>query len=453
VIPWSDWAPGKSKGSDTEYCSKELARYYAQGSRYYSSEGGWVFAPNGLGYIISMRVLWNTREAEQVEAIKKDFFEKAFGAASGPMAKFYELIDGKNKPLLSADLLGRLYRQLDAAVKSAANDPAVLRRLADLATYVRYAELLQAKKTDNSSKNSLALMEHLARMRSNQMLQTRGIYRYYHPGRLKESSLVDWNKAKPFTEEEALALIKPGIANNPLLTFIPVNFSDEYRPVINPAQTPRRTGVTQRRFRTFYAYITRPDKMLELEVTGGLIKQYRNRGNIKINLYQIGGASSTGERETLVDSNFSVPPDGKMHTIALKPQNAGLHKITVDDGGDMTQVDWKPAIPIVMAASMEHKLSPTAVRINFYIYVPKGTKHLGFYANAKTGSLSNPAGRTVLTFDKSSAIGFYDIPVDTGQDGKLWEFKDVTGDFAMMTIPPVAARSGGEMLLPEEIKE
>ena len=452
VLPWSYWAPGKSKGSNTEYCSKELEKYYAKGSRYYSSEGGWVFGQNGLGYFISMRVLWNIQEAKQAEAIKQDFFKKAFGTASEPMAKFYELIDGKNKPLLSADLLGRLYRQLDIAVKSAVNDQAALRRLADLTTYVRYVELLQAKNTDNSSKNNFTLLEHLTRMRSNQMLHTYGAYHYYQRTNPKERNQVDWNTAKPFTVEEALAFIQPGISSNPLLTFAPVNFSDEYRPAINLAPTPRCAGVTQRGERFFYAYITHPEKKLELEVTGGLIKHYRNRGNVKINLYQIGGASATGERETLVDSNSSVPPDGKTRQVALKPQNAGLHKITVDDGSDMTQIDWKPTTPMIMAAGVEHKLSLPRLT-SFYIYVPKGTKQLGFYTSAKVGSLCNPTGKAVLTFDKNSACGFRDIPVEAGQDGKLWQFKNTTGDFAMLTVPPVAARSETELLLPEEVKE
>lgn len=452
VIQWGECAPGKSRGSNTEYCGRELAKYYEKGSRYYSSEGGWGFGPNGLGYYISMRVLWNTQEANQVEAIKQDFFEKAFGEASVPMAKFYELIDGRNKPLLSTDLLGRLYRQLGTAVKLASNDPAVLRRLADLTTYVRYAELLQARHSDNSNKNLLALIEHVARMRSNQMLHTYGFYRHYLRFNPKECKQIDWDNARPFTVDEALGLIQPGIANNSLLTFAPVSFSDEYRPVANPAKVTRCSGVTQRGLRTFYAYITHPADKLELEVTGGLIEKYRDRGNVKIKLYQIGGASATGERETLVDSNSSAPPDGMMRKIILTPQNAGLHKITVDDGCDKTRIDWKQDMKMVMSASLENKLS-LPQRGDFYVYVPKGTKQLGFYSNAKGGSLCNPAGKTELTFDKNSARSFRDIPVTAGQDGKLWQFKNVVGDFAMLTIPPVAARSGGEMLLPEEVKE
>ncbi|MFA6291179.1 MAG: DUF4838 domain-containing protein [Victivallales bacterium] len=452
VINWSAWSPGKSRGSNTEHCSKGLLRYYEQGSRFYSSEGGWVFGPNGLGYYISMRVLWNTQEAAQVEAIKQDFFRKSFGAAAEPMAKFYDLIDGKNKPLLSANLLGLLYRQLDAAVKSVANDPAVLRRLADLTTYVRYAELLQAKESDNSSKNNLKLIEHVARMRSNQMLQTLEASRYYLRYMPKECEQVDWNKAKPFSLEEALGLIQPGIANNPLLSFTPVNFSDDYRPMTKQTQTPRCDGVIQGNARNFYAYITHPEKKLELEVTGGLIKHYQNRGNVKINLYQIGGASETGELETLVDSNSDVPPDGEKHLVALKAKNAGLHKITVADGNDRTKIDWAPTIPVVMAASMEQKLSLPLVH-SFYVYVPKGTKQIGFYTNTKCGSLCNPEGKEVLTFDKNSSSGFPAIIVKSGQDGKFWKFKEVKGVFAMLTIPPIAARSGAEMLIPEEVKE
>ncbi len=67
----------------------------------------------------------------------------------------------------------------------------------------------------------------------------------------------------------------------------------------------------------FFVWIDDPQSPLELKITGGLIAHYRDRGNVRIDLWKVGGPSETGERETKVAHDASVPPDGEEHTVRL----------------------------------------------------------------------------------------------------------------------------------------
>jgi len=171
---------------------------------------------------------------------------------------------------------------------------------------------------------------------------------------------------------------------------------------------------------------------------------------VKIDLWQIGGASETGERETHVAHDESVPPDGVERTVKLQTKETGLHKITLSDGSDMTLVSWAPGTPMTILSTLD---SPAQLgsRWNLCFYVPKGTKVVGLYADG-LGSLQDGSGKTVFTFDGHKA-GFHSLPVAPGQDGTLWRFVNSTGTRRLMTVPPCLARSGSELLLPREVVE
>jgi len=51
----------------------------------------------------------------RVAALRADFLDRAFGPAREPMDRFYWLIEGSHRPLLSEDLIGRMYRLLEEA--------------------------------------------------------------------------------------------------------------------------------------------------------------------------------------------------------------------------------------------------------------------------------------------------------------------------------------------------
>src|SRR5690606_11274903 len=85
------------------------------GARFLSAESSNSWGPAGLGHYVAARVLWDTSETP--EAIVEDFLTHAFGPAKEPMRQFYQAIDRAQRPLFTRDLIGRMYRHLDAARK------------------------------------------------------------------------------------------------------------------------------------------------------------------------------------------------------------------------------------------------------------------------------------------------------------------------------------------------
>ena len=452
VVYWSDWwTPGASKASDTDHCTRMLRTFHEGGSRYYISEGGGIFGPGGLGYVLSMRVLWNVEDADRLGEIRGEFLQTMFGPAEKPMAEFYDLIDGRNKPLLSEDLAGRMYRRLLEAFRLSAGDPAVTRRIADLALYARHVELLLAMRQAPSPAAELEFLRHLARIRPDQILNTRVAAGYAARRAFPDAApAIDWENPGPaYLVEEIVAFTEAGVARNNLLAFTPVKFSGDYRPF--PVKGGRRFGAhTQRGTVNYYVYFADPAEPVELKITGGLIAAYRNRGNVRIAMHQIGGASETGERETLVFEDVSVPPDGNTHTVALRAKEAGLHRVVVSDGSDMTRVEWPEGLPAALWAGLPEMLR-LPLRGSFYFYIPPGTERLGFYSNYGKGALYDSGGKEVRRFTADSTFGFQDLEIPAEEGGKIWSFRQVTGQIALMTVPPLVSLSGEELLLPAEI--
>jgi hypothetical protein len=50
-------------------------------------------------------------------------------------------------------------------------------------------------------------------------------------------------------------------------------------------------------------------------------------------------------------------------------------------------------------------------------------------------------------------VNYFGIPVEPGQDGKLWQFASSAGSRLLMTVPPYLALSADELMLPKEVVE
>jgi hypothetical protein len=185
---------------------------------------------------------------------------------------------------------------------------------------------------------------------------------------------------------------------------------------------------------------------VKLFVTGGLIEHYRDRGNVTIKFYKVGGASDTGTKETLIQTDKSVPPDGKVRTVMLTPKQSGLHKIVVSDGRDRTEIAWSEGEPVTFCAD---ESQPVDISGSFCFYVPKGTRKLGFFCNMKYGCIISPDRKQKFKFNNT--LGFHSFPVPSGMSGKLWMLRNVSGRIGLMTVPPYLALESNGILLPEEV--
>ena len=456
VNMWSRNLPGSARGANLEYLKRTIPHFHAKGARFMSAESGDCWGPCGLGYYLAARMLWDVGEAKpkRIDALVDDFLARSFGPARAPMGEFYRLIDGANRPLLCDDLLGRMYRLLDKA-KTLADTPEIRARIDDLILYTHYVELFRDYRSAKGPARQAAferLIRHSYRMRGTMMIHSKALYRDL-VARDKQVTIPPaaawgapeaknpWKSSKPFSDSELKDILTAGIAKYKPAQIEDVDFGMELVPAA-PLKLPKvelgSAGSRGRGVQTFYTWVDKPSAAITLKITGGLIAHYRDRGDVKVELWR---------GETRVASGKTAP-DGVERTIVLRPKNTGLHKITVSDGNDATRVGWDETTPMTIV-STRREPGNLAMRWSLYFYVPKGTKTVDLFADG-SGTLQDGAGNTVFKFDGRKP-GFHNIPVPKDKSGSLWKFHQCTGKRLLLTVPPCLARSEAELLLPKKI--
>lgn len=456
VHTWDRDLPGAARGGNVEYLRTTIPHFHEKSARFLSAESSDNWGPNGLGYYLAARMMWDVREAQRTDALTAEFLEKCFGPAHGPMTKFYALLDGAKRPPLSDDLIGRMYRLLDEA-HGLTSDPTTIARLEDLTLYTRYVELWLdysiAKGTGRQAAFE-ALIRHGYRMRGTMLIHTLALYRDLD-NRDKAVAIPDeakwnvpegknpWKTSTPFTSEEIDRFRRDGIANRKLLGFTPASFSSELVPAaplkLTPAK-PGTMGIYSRAPRTYYTWVEKAPATFILTATAGII--YQTSGPAKYDLYP------AGEAEGKSVAHVEVPPTKTAQPIELKSTFTGQHRIEIIGGGT-AQTTWQNDVPMTIESSFERPAELHG-RWTLYFYVPRGTKIVGGFGEGP-GTLHHASGTLAHTFD--SKPGFFSVPVPAGEDGRLWRFEHCSGDKRLMTVPPFLARSAAELLLPREIVE
>ncbi|MFP8781177.1 DUF4838 domain-containing protein [Hydrogenophaga sp. RWCD_12] len=473
VNPWDRDQPGAARGSNLAYLRHTIPHFHALGARYMSAESSDNWAPNGLGYWLAARMLWDIREAGRVEALVEDFLDKAFGPAKEPMRRFYEQLDGSQPKLVVDDQVGRMYRALDEARRLAADRPDVLKRLDELTLYARYCTLYYryAGASGEARQQALEqLIRHAWRMRQTMMVHTWALYRdipkrdstirYPDKGGLYDPAPANpWKSDAPFTAQELQGFLREGVEVHPLIQvdFQPVGYGGELRLASrymgNLAGTapPLDSSFSGRGVQNFLTWTEQPGQILDLGITGGLTPQLATRSQVTVELFKLGGTSATGESETLIASAPPTPPDGKEHSVRLTAREPGLYLVRVSDGGDRTQVRWPEGLPLTIASTLQAPMTDSYRQWAAYFYVPRGTRRIGLYGG-EHGEVLDAEGHIHFWLN-GRQTGFYAIEVPQGQDGKFWRVRYVRGAMRMLTVPPYFARSPAEMLLPSDLLE
>ena len=433
--------PAGGKITQLEYAARTIPAFYRSGARYmwaeYSGHFGNCLPVIGAAY----GLLWDVNT--DPEAIFRDFIECAFPASKTEMAEFFRLMNRAPSPDLSEDLLARFYGLLDRARRKAAQNEAEMRRLDDLTAYIRFVEISYRQDGNVSAEKRLQRLQYLDSIRNTKMVYTYGVYR--HILRRQGEKAVDkvgWKTHPAPTRAELEQFIRDGLKNNQRLAFEPVGFSKELTPVQFPGAGASGKIEPIRNRKEYWLWSD--GRPFAVTITGGLIKRYRNRGNVRVELIQIGGISDAGTMETVVCSDQSVPPDGQPRKIVLTPRYAGLHKITFNDGNDRTKVDFSPGFPVAFDSSV-HRGGPDSG--DFFFYVPKGTKVLGYYQDTWRGDFVSPSGKK-YPLGKRKGSGHFPVPPD--QTGKVWQLKHVGGNVKLLTVPPQLSLRKNLLLLPEE---
>lgn len=464
VFTWSHDMPRRARGGNLAYLQRTIPYFHSQGARFMNSENSDSWGANGLGYWITPRLLWRVSEAENLDALIDDFLVRAFGPAVDPMRDFYRLVN-LDRSLQTADhVVAMMYRYLEAARERAEGHDDVMARLDDLVLYTRYCELYNAYRAASGEERQAgfeAVLRHAYRMRDRMMLSTVAIY---HRERYRDRAMEmpeeahwsvpeernPWKDSTPFSVAEIKAIMDAGIeANQPdEADFVTPEFSAELVPAtpLNPPEDmpAGNLPLAGRGTRKFYTWLQTPGE-IRLDVTGGLIAHYRDRGNVKLNLY----AQQEATLEA-VSEDESVPPDGETYSVTLSSPYDGLHWLIVSDGSDRTLVEFPETLPLTVPSSLEDRARLTG-RWTLYFYVPRGTPSVGGFTTHLTGRMRDSEGDLVLDFTTMERTGYFNVPVPEGRDGAFWRFEHCAGDRILMSVPPYLAARPADLLLPREV--
>jgi hypothetical protein len=231
VNPWDHDLPARARAGDVSYMKGTIPAFHAKGARSLSAESSDNWGPNGLGYFLAARMLWDVRDAENVDALIEEFLTNAFGSAKKPMRVFYRQLDGSQKNQVLSTQIGKMYHALHEA-RRLADTPAILARLDDLLHYTRYVDLYQQYVKARGAKRQVAVQElfkYAWRIRTSSMVHTRALphvigkhdKRVQLPDGGRErweggAEWVYWRSNEPFSREELAAIIEAGMTRYPV---------------------------------------------------------------------------------------------------------------------------------------------------------------------------------------------------------------------------------------------
>jgi hypothetical protein len=456
VVDW-DWnLPRGGAAARLKHVTEFLPKVHGMGVRFYDAEAGDCWGPCGLGYYTAGRVLWDVAEAKRSAAILDDFLAKAFPGAEGPVRAFYQLTTEDTRRRPPSDLVGRMYRHLDAAGRAAA-DPRVRARIDHLILYTRHAELYYAKAAGTGTTEAVA--RHAYRIRTTMMVHSYGLWCRL----VSQAAALDpkhpWKDERPYTAADVAGMLADGIAKNQPAEpgFDGVEYSSRLVPAAGRLGLPRvAEGSWPAAPQDHQRYLVwLPEKGGTLDLTVTVRKVWQNRLP-KLSLYSPQEVSLGP-----VATDESYRPDGRPAAVRLRTPHGGLHRVEAVDGGDHTRIEWPAGVPV----TVESGIDTPAVTSHFrgawtlYFYVPRGTRVIGGWSSRvanwaprPSGRLLDPDGREALDF-ATAEEGWFKVPVPPGRDGRLWKFDQCQGQRLLMTVPPYLARRAEDLLLPAEVVE
>ncbi|MGM0487797.1 MAG: DUF4838 domain-containing protein [Planctomycetota bacterium] len=458
VWAWSRDMPGASRGANTEYLATHIPYYAARGCTTISCEAGGNYGPNGLGYLVASRLMWDP-EAD-VEAIRSDFHQQAFGPAAEPMRRYYERFEGGNAPLVSDHLLALAYRDLAEASKLAAGRPAIGRRIDDLKLYLYYVEIMRELAVPQEKQERLRAVERLLRFayrtRHRYIVHNTGIRGRYATYYLRGIEQPDewkwrqhgeetaWYTGDPYTHQEVQQLFQTGLSQHQVLDFEERRFSSDLVPAkASPVEGAPRCRQIFQGSRTFVFHAA--GKRLPLRLLTGFIAHYRDREPAEWKLIQ-------GEDDDRVISRGELPLDGEWHDLSIKVPEPGCYRLNVDDSGAGWRIDYKPGTPAVWPLEKGERIyglggSTEAV----YFHVPEGTRRLAYYVEGTAHAVVDSDGEEAVTVEAQPGnVVVVDVP--GGQDGTVWCLRDLKfRRLWFYNCPNYLAALPQDMMVPREV--
>ncbi len=444
-----DLPGGRYHGFSPEASYTNIRRFYEDGARYWISEvdNGWGTV--GLGTYTAFETLWNPKTGPTPEAIREDFYLKAFGKGREAMRRYYDLVKPENHPLVSEDLAARMYEALQAALKEELL-PAERTRILHLVAYTRFVELMHAyRNAEQGSAQQEAyrrLMQWAYDAVGFGMFDSRSLALSLPRGDAKLFEIRDEVFKEPIkepSEAELEALLAERLKEVKKIGFEARTYSANLLPVgkdIEGASAAAPDFQFAQRQRVLWRS-AQPGDVLALEVRA-LGKRPDDRPLEVAFLH-------TDDPNNAATLNAEVPADGQWQKVKFEAPLAGVYEISALTHGGHLEMRWPEGVAVVVPTGQIESSTLHGVWSGCF-YVPPGVERIGGYSERPKGRLVSPEGRVLADFGKEHGPGYFDVAIEPSSKGRVFEFREAVGRKILMTVPPYLARRGTELLTPEE---
>jgi len=459
VWAWTQDMPGAARGANLKYLRERIPYYVAHGATTMSCESGSNFGPNGLGYLVASRLMWNP--GTDVDAVCRDFYDRAFGPAAGPMQRYYERFDGGCEPLVSDHLLALACRDLAEASRLAAGRPDVQRRLDDLKLYLFYVRLMRdlevTLEADREKRLRLVfrILNFAYRTRHRYIINSaaiRGRCRTHFLRGVEQPDDWDYTKMRDrtawfsggdYTHEETEQLFQEGLAGFQAQRFQERSFSGELvrgGSVSVPGATRaclRMQGAGE------FLVQSQQGEALRFRLLTGSIPHYRDRRHTEWTVVDAGGTEvASGE----------LPLTGEWQSLLLEVPGPGIYRLRIDDFGAGWGIECAPGTPCVWQLKRADRIRALCPMSALYFYVPKGTREVIYYVQGGPHTVLDGAGVEVGRIAAQPG-NIIILPVSAGRDGQAWCLRDLDlaeGRLWFLNCPNYVAAASDELLVPPE---
>ncbi|NQU10697.1 DUF4838 domain-containing protein [bacterium] len=470
VYDWiRDRLPSGRTGN-TKYVAEKLPFYLQQGACGVSAESGNSWGSQGLGYYLGARVLWNSKT--DTEALKQEFYAKAFGPAAAAMQTYYERVDLGNKPLVGPTFYRLCLDDLAKAEAAARGHPDLLARITQLKQYHVFVYLLgkthqQGVDLAARRKYALEMLKWNYRIRNTYMTfwsffadqTTRQLAKEFEEPSWwwwkmhseRKADTIPYRNPAPVTPAETDRwLAEMNAAFGEVHPVTEVSFSNDLgAPVWEPAK-PAAPAPFFSQGTWCVALASQGGEPLQLSVQHGTI--YKNFPDGKYSLTDCQG-------EVLASGRL---PYGT-NNLALNVPAAGVYLFRYDDFSAGSHL--RPSADTRTAFVLARGDHFTVYNHSYlYFYVPQGTTNIHLYAQrGNLFGIRQPDGtwvgqdrgeRNPYRIARSlEGNGAYQvIPVPPGMDGKVWSSVDmVSGSFHFFNIPTILFVRPDNVIVPREV--
>ncbi|HCE43258.1 MAG TPA: hypothetical protein DET40_06900 [Lentisphaeria bacterium] len=446
--------PGNGPHNKIDELGTRMKKYADNKVVYLSAESASSWGAHGLGYYIANRMLWDP-DAD-IKALKRDFYDKAFGPAAPAMERYYERLNLSNRPFRGQSLLRQCLGDLEEAVVLAKSRPDVLARLDDLRANMVYNYLGQkVESAENEAEQKRSALEWFTwsyRMRNNHMVDwltfraTVGndeydrslACKFKEPSwNYRKTSENPWKNDVPVTSQELterLQKIKAEWGEVP--SFSEQKYSDKYV-LVRFDGSQKREGKRAFLGSAVQLLVSQKGEPLSFKLTSTPSPSIE-RQDAKYSLATLDG-------KEIIKGEL---PEGE-NPMNLKVPGPGIYLFTCKRGGS----GWWIELPdeLNSAIIIKRELESRPQYMKSYFYVPKKTSRIVMYSQDGSVSVSDPANK--VAYKGKSKGEFTLIPVKDGMDGKVWSITGKFRNLCFLNIPTVLSASPSYAFVPKELVE